>query len=95
MYFPASHLSHSPSLASSRAPPPPPRVSEYSPLLSFPNHLDDLAGLSSSSSASLSSSTSTYLKLFSLILVTVLALVITGVLLFHRDPEDEEPPDGD
>ena len=88
MYFPASHLSHSPSLSST----PTERVSEYSPLLSF-SHFDPLGGLLPSPSTDQSAdSFSIYLKLFSLILLTLLVLIITGFFLFHHtdalDPSD-------
>ena len=87
MYFPASHLSHSPSFPST--PRVLPRVSEYSPLLSFPHRLDDLGGLLSSSSDPSTQSLSIYLKLFSLILLTVLFLVVTGIFLFHHHDTDD------
>ena len=86
MYFPASHLSHSPSLA------PAQRVSEYSPLLSFPHHLDALGGLVSSPSQSewpASSPFSVYAKLFSLLLLAVLVLVLTGFFLFYKQGDGD------
>ena len=78
MYFPASHLSHSPSL-------PPVRLSEYSPLLSFPRYYDaDGALVSSPSASSLSSSSaSLYLRLAAVFLFACALLLVCGLLFFR------------
>jgi hypothetical protein len=78
MYFPASHLSHSPSLPSVR-------LSEYSPLLSFPRYYDaDGALVSSPSAAALSSSSaSLYLRLCAVFVFACALLLVCGLLFFH------------